>query len=1134
MLRHESSLFYKPITWLFLIIAAVAAVAITLYYYPQANDLIAIDISMNKVQAERAAQGIAQRYHLGPTDHYTATIFILDQAARNYVELEAGGKKEFERMLHDHLYEAYTWQVRHFKPHETNEALYIFTSNGKPYGFKEKIAETTKGAALSGEQARIIVEKGITDWHISLSLYHLIESSQEQQPSGRVDHTFVYERINETRGEGRYRLKVMVSGDKLTMVQHVFNVPDSFTRRYQEMRSANEGIAHAASGLMWLLYFFIGCFIGIILLLRSGYVLIYPALWWGIGLAFLRATIQGNYFPLILFAEYTTNLSFANFMLSQIALFIKSFIAQTFLYSITIIAAESLTRRAFGDQLQLWKSWSLPVASSASVLGATLGGYLIVPFLLCYETLIFISGNYWFGWWSPSETLADPNILATYIPSFSPIVNALGAGLWEECLFRALPLAGAALIGRWLGKERLLLAITFILQAFIFNAAHANYPCQPSYVRIIELLPISATFGWLYLSFGLIPAIISHWIYDLVLMAIPLFVSTAPGIVLQRCLIIISALVPLLILLIQKVRSSSPFLHRVPLQYYNKAWRPDKHLAEQEESLVHHIPLTRKTRFTVVLGGCIALCLWLFLIPKQQDVPVIALSKQQALSSTRAYLQRMHIVLGSSWTEIASLCSPEHEVLYGFTKSPLSPPHNEEAHRFVWGIDKELYHKLLGTFLTPPCWLIRYAQFEGNLIERAEEYVFLVDKYGTIQRMKHILPESRPQASLDEQQARIIAHQALIDYFHVSPTTVEELSACSQQRLARRDWTFTFFDPAWPQLPPKTARFSIHIAGSSIIDAYRYIHVPEERLRSEHQRLIINESLTSIIIICMFAFFVLGAIFALSQWTRHRFSIKALFIITGGWLVLTMLQFYNNSALLMTMVQTNQPLFTQLFILISQYIFPIGIFAAPIIGIIFAYVLYRRKISLNSLSWHICLGASLSMIYLAIMQCIHFYIPPLAPYILSSDTLATRWLWLGFAPQKVMHLTIMLAGTLLFCTILNELVRAKRYVIAFAVILFSGFMIIKLSPTLPLTWWFISSLVTSFYAGSVYWVFLSRDYSYAPFMLTTLYVARLAHQTYTNNFPGSFTSAVVTSILLISLALVWTRIMQKRSTKQSI
>ena len=94
--------------------------------------------------------------------------------------------------------------------------------------------------------------------------YTLVEASQKTEPSGRIDHTFVYERADKKiGGEGLYRLKIVVSGDKMTELTHFVKVPEAFNRRYAEMRSANNTISWVANLLMGLLYILAGCGLGL-------------------------------------------------------------------------------------------------------------------------------------------------------------------------------------------------------------------------------------------------------------------------------------------------------------------------------------------------------------------------------------------------------------------------------------------------------------------------------------------------------------------------------------------------------------------------------------------------------------------------------------------------------------------------------------------------------------------------------------------------------------------------------------------------------------------------------------------------------------------------------------------------------
>ena len=142
----------------------------------------------------------------------------------------------------------------------------------------------------------------------------------------------------------------------------------------------------------------------------------------------------------------------------------------------------------------------------------------------------YYATNRWLGWWQPSESLTDPNILGTAVPALAPIALSLQAGFMEECVFRAVPLSLAALIGarfghRATGDRR----SRSSSQALIFGGAHANYPGFPAYSRLVELLVPAMLWALIFLRFGLLPTIILHALFDLALFSIPLFLVDAPG-----------------------------------------------------------------------------------------------------------------------------------------------------------------------------------------------------------------------------------------------------------------------------------------------------------------------------------------------------------------------------------------------------------------------------------------------------------------------------------------------------------------------------------------------------------------------------------------------------------------------------
>src|SRR5262249_35870422 len=154
----------------------------------------------------------------------------------------------------------------------------------------------------------------------------------------------------------------------------------------------------------------------------------------------------------------------------------------------------------------------------------------------------------------------------------SAISQAAQAGFWEECLFRAAPLATAALIGDKLGRRRSFIAGAMILQALVFASGHAGYANQPAYARVVELILPSFAFGALYLLFGLLPGIVLHFAYDTAWMALPLFVSSTARAHFEQAIVLLVVLVPLWIVLLNRVRLGA--WKAVSPDVRNEAWRP--------------------------------------------------------------------------------------------------------------------------------------------------------------------------------------------------------------------------------------------------------------------------------------------------------------------------------------------------------------------------------------------------------------------------------------------------------------------------------------------------------------------------------------------------------------------------------
>ncbi len=1090
----------KPAFWVLLALVSVASATFSWRYFTSAFPLLSLDIGMDRQAALDSARALAAERRLGPTDFRDAASFSIDGTVQTFVELEGGGKPAFNELVMDRLYTPYRWRVRHFKEGEKHEAMFTFAPDGTPNGFTERLREDAPGAALSAEEARRIAEStAVQQWAADLTAFEAVEQSQERRTGGRIDYAFVYEHPNRHFGEGRFRLRLGVSGDKLTELAYFLKTPDAFSRRYEQMRSSNNAIGVGGS-LAFVVLYGAGMAIGLFFLARHRWVLWRQPVFWGVVVALAQTAARLNEWPLA-WMQYDTALSTRSFVAQQAALAVAELAAFVALFSLSFMAAESLTRRAFPSHPQFWRIWGREAGGSRAVLGRTVAGFLLVPIFVAYEVALYLVATRWLGWWTPSEAQFNPDVLAAYAPWFSAIARSFQAGFWEEALFRAVPIAGAALIGDRFGNRRLWIVLAFIVQAVIFGAGHAPYPTQPAYARVVELVLPSIGFGLLYLVFGLLPAVILHFAFDVMWFAMPLFATTAAGIRLQQIIVVAAALAPLWVVLARRRTVGQG--GEVPL---NAAWQPAPTVVTEPtpRAVASDAGLRPSLVKWSTVAALLAAALWMVAIGR---MPV----QRHTLQASRAEATQVARTALS-----AARLGPEWRFL------PVAGEFGGLPHRFVWTTaGQATYASLLGTYLNAPGWFVFVRTFAGDVAERAENWTVRLDADGAVQSISHELPESRGGASLDEATARELAKREVVKRFGIDPSVLKDVAATPSQLPKRIDWTVTFSDTSHP-LPRGELRLQVRLAGDEVAQAGRFVFIPEDWERSERNAQTIASIVTGGGLLLAGVAMVAGLITAIISWSRRQFSVRVFLVVFASFLVFSAARLANSFPTLMAQLSTAQPLQLQLAVLLGST--AVGVILQSVAMALVAgaapYWCFAGRVSPRvaatlgfSLGTVAAAAVAVSMLsarapmwpsYAGASSFVPVVAATTAPVIALLTRITFLLLIVGFANRLSAHWT-------------------RRRLIVGALVVCIGGVLGNAAPPLNLGMWIASAVVIGVLLLVAYVFVLRHDVSVIPLAAAVMTTVATLPEGLAQAYPGALPGALVAVALAWIVAYLWFR-----------
>lgn len=797
--------------------AAIAIVAATTatWLFPRSFPIVSLGQQVTRDIALSRADSFFRAHALAPAKAQTAVHFEGNDSLRTFVELAGGGVDSLNALVRGRDVAPFFWSVRAFVPRDPHEARVDFAPDGRVIGFSRSLAEAERRPTIASDSGERLALTVLSTWIGERpERWKLISSSYEtRKTSGRVDRTLTFERLDRRVGGAGIRADVVIRGDLPSKLRQYVDVPESFRRRYSEMRSANDLIALIASlgalgiaiagivtlsraskadELRWREAFIVGGVIGVLTIAAGLNEM--SGSWYGYDTAMSPTAFQAR-------------IAIGALLMGALTGLITAF---------TLAAAEVATRKAFPHQLDWWKLWRY--RGTRDVAARVGGGYAVATIGFAYVAVFYLVTRNLLGWWVPAEVLDDPNLIASPIPWMSGIAVSLNAGVWEETLFRALPLS---LLSLWVGSRanrRWWMAAGVVASALVFGFAHANYASWPPYSRGVEIFLDACFWGVLVITFGALVTVIAHFVYDLVLFGLFATSGNAIEYRISAAIILLALLAPALAVAWQWIRQGG--LIAAPDDARFAAWTPEA----SEEVVDVVVPVAtraigERSRRLAIASVVVAVIAAIGFPSRPTLGPQFTADRAHIIRTADSLLRAS----GGDTAGWRRLTMTARDTLASWPRFLRRYKLTSEAQRFA------------STYVPPTWWTVRYVHTGGTAAQRTEEWRVRVWPDGRALDARHIIPDSaqRPAAPSDELRRIALAKLARAG---VNTVTLQETEFRERALPARRDVTVTYTDTAVKLPVGAVARAWVNLAGNEPLVARRGVELPESFIRADRDR----------------------------------------------------------------------------------------------------------------------------------------------------------------------------------------------------------------------------------------------------------------------------------------------------------
>lgn len=405
-------------------------------------------LSVDRYSAIQTADSVMRQHGLAPNSFRRTAVFLdnTNPLANEFLR---------RRMAISQINEIYAnrvpgalWRVRYFRDSQPEEYAVTLKPDGSLQGFWHTLAEASKGANLSKEEAQNIAQSYLREQkQVDLRAWKLVEANSDKRPD-RTDTTLTWQQdspldtsaSNDPSDHAYARMELKVLGDEPADFRTYVKIPESFVRQQEEQTLAGT-LAFAGRIFVGL-----AIVVGVLILFfrgmgrQSGSVPWRRLAGWGlIGIAAAGVSFFCGPFSTLLSA-YQTSMPLRLFLGSVAVGVIIVGALYLGLLVVLLGLGWSFGARAFGEEyLPTWLG--MPPNYYRDAFWLALGGSGIL--IAMRRAVDFAS-----AWW-PTQHRQMPAEFGSAFDAFFP-----GAALIGGALFRGLiAVALLALAGAFLGSE---------------------------------------------------------------------------------------------------------------------------------------------------------------------------------------------------------------------------------------------------------------------------------------------------------------------------------------------------------------------------------------------------------------------------------------------------------------------------------------------------------------------------------------------------------------------------------------------------------------------------------------------------------------------------------------------------------